>query len=126
MANNDNSKYITEIKTEKEFNQLLKLSKAIVFIEAEWSGSARISWPIVSVALQEISVLTMPAFKLDASEEIPYFMNWLLGQKEIRPDFIYGGWGETVLIEAGNITDFIHCPAKIGSQKTKEKLKSWQ
>src|SRR5688500_1106806 len=110
-SNNAETKYTTEIKCEEEFNQLLKLSKAIVFIKAEWSGPARASWHIVSVALLEIGVLTMPAFKLDASEDIPYFMNWLLRQKEIKPDFIYGGWGETILIEYGNITDFIHCPS---------------
>lgn len=125
-ANNEESKYIIEITTEEEFNQLLKRSKAILFIAAEWSVPSRASWYTVSRALQQIGVLTIPTFQLDASEDIPYFINWIQEQRNVKPDFIYGGWGETVLIEHGNVTDFIHCPSKHGSEKTIEKIRSWK
>jgi len=121
-----NTNYITEIKSEEEFTQLLQLPKAILYINAEWSIHARFSWSVVSATLRNNQEFTIPAFKLDASEQLPYFENWLTEQKNIKPDFIYGGWGETVLIEQGNITDFISRPSKLGSEKTTEMFKSWQ
>jgi hypothetical protein len=126
VPTNEEFKDIIEIKTEEAFNELLKRSKAIVYFEAEWSGPQRASKHVVFKALKEIGTVTLPVFKVDVSERVLYAEIWLHEQRNVQPGFIYGGWGETVLIEYGNITDFIGYPGKYGYDKTKAKLKSWQ
>ena len=125
-ANNEETKYIIEIKTEEEFNQLLKRSKAILYFHVNWAAQELMSRRLVNKALWEIGVLRFPVFKIDASDRILFLENWIEKQKNMQPYFIYGGLGETVLLENGVISDFIKYPAQLGLEKIKEKIKSWQ
>ena len=117
--------HISELKTEEEFNDLLKLPKAILYLQVDWSGPERISRSMIAKALKEIGQLNIPVFKINVSEPTIFAENWYSEQRKVIPFFIYGGWGETVLIEHGTITDFITYPAHVGYEKTKEKIKNW-
>lgn len=119
-------KYVTEIKTEEEFNQFLKISKAILYLHVNWAVQEKMSRQLVIQALWQIGVLRIPIFKIDASERILFLENWAEKQTIVQPYFISGGNGETVLLEHGNVTDFIRFPAQSGLEKFKEKIKSWQ
>lgn len=125
-TSNKESKYIIEIKTEDEFNQLLKRSKAILYFHVTWAIQERMSRRLVNLALWELGLLRIPVFKIDASEPILFLETWSDTQKKVSPYFIYGGSGETVLLENSIITNFIRYPAQLGLEKLKVKLKSWQ
>jgi hypothetical protein len=124
MSAMENEK-IKEIGTEEEFNELLKLPNAILYLQVDWSGPERVSRSIVAKALKEIGVFELPVFKINVSEPTSFAERWCLEQRNVQPYFIYSGWGETVLLEHGKITDFITYPAHVGYEKTKEKIKSW-
>ena len=126
MPNNETSKYIIEIKTEEEFEQLLKWSKAILYFHVNWAIQERMSRRLLSLALWEIGLLRMPVFQIDASKPILFLETWNESQKIVPPYFVSGGSGETVLLENGNVIDYIRYPAQLGLEKLKEKLKSWQ
>ena len=126
-ANNEESKYIIEITTEDEFNQLLKRSKAILYFQVNWSIQERMSKRLLSQALWEIGILKMPVFKINARDQDQvYVENWLLKHGERQLEYYSGGSGETLLIESGKVIDYIRYPAQLGLEKLKEKIKSWQ
>lgn len=124
--NNETSKYIIEIKTEEEFDRLLKWSKAIFYFHVNWAVQESMSRRLINRALWEIGLLRIPVFQIDASDSIPFLETWAEKQKNVPTDFPSGGLGETVLLENGNIIDYIRYPAQLGLEKIKEKIKSWQ
>jgi len=114
-----------EVDSEAKFNRLLVLPKAIVYVQVNWSDPEKVSRQIVSKVLTEIGSFKTPVFKIDSSDpNLPFIDTWLINQRQVVNGFNYGGWGETLLIENGNITAFIG-PAKSGFEKTKEIINSW-
>ena len=117
---------IIDLPNQKEFQWMLHLDRAIVYISVNWSGPERISRYCVYKALNEIQHNMMPVFKIDCSEQDKrYIEEWLWDQKESNKCVYSGGWGETLLIERGHIIDMIRNPGQSGLEKTKEMLVSW-
>ena len=115
-----------ELITQKDFFDILKIHKAIIYFLVDWSGQERISRSIINQALNEFDKLEIPIFKVDCSDQSKdYLINWLIEQQGNKKDFYYGGYGETLLIENGEIADFIKYPGQLGLVKTKEILKKW-
>jgi hypothetical protein len=126
-SNNEESKYITEIKTEEEFNQLLKRSKAILYFQVDWSIQERSSRSIIAKAITEIGVLKMPVYKINASEQDQVFVvDWITTLEEGTLEYYYDGSGGTLFLKTGKVIDYIRYPAQLGLEKLKEKIKSWQ
>ena len=117
---------ITEVTTEEEFKNVLKLYRAIVYILVTWSGPERISRSAVFKALGEIKIVGTPVFKIDCSRETNYVEQWLVEQGYGQQDLCYGGWGETLLLENGKLIDFIKNPAGLGYESIKHKLAGWE
>lgn len=125
-ANIEDLKYVTEIKTEEEFKQLLKYSKAILYFQVDWAGQELMSRRLLTKALWEIGVLRIPVFKINGRDQDQiYVEEWLLVHGNDL-EFYYGGLGATLLIEAGYVVDYIRYPVQLGLEKLKEKIKSWQ
>src|SRR5688572_3914538 len=122
---NEGSVSMIEIESEQEFSRLMELPKAIIYFQVHWSGPERVSRSIINKVLSEITLINTPIFKIDCSERLEYVENWISNHAKNIQHLIYGGWGETVLIENGKVTDFISYPAKVGTEKTKEKMESW-
>jgi len=76
-------KYVTEIKTEDEFNWLLKYSKAILYFQVDWAEQELMSRRLLTRALWEIGVLRIPVFKINArNQDQVYIEDWLLTHDE--------------------------------------------
>jgi hypothetical protein len=118
---------IKELHTEQDFFEVLKLNRAIVYMLVDWSGPERVSRYLVYQELKELGSNGTPVFKIDCSDQTKeYIVDWLVKQRESNKEFYYGGWGETLLLDQGNIVDYISNPAKLGRMKTKEKLAEWK
>ena len=117
---------LVELSTEEEFLNALKLDRAIIYLLVDWSGPERVSRYIVLNALSETDKMGIPVFKIDCSDQAKkYIVDWLIGQRENKKEFYYGGWGETLLLSQGNIVDVIKNPAQFGRDKTREKIREW-
>ncbi|AEW01670.1 hypothetical protein A4D02_06615 [Niastella koreensis] len=119
---------IKELVTEQEFIDVLKLDKAIIYMLVDWSGPERISRYLVYQVLTDLGPEEgIPVFKIDCSDQTKeYIVRWLVKQRESNKELYYGGWGETLFLNLGNIVDFIGNPAKNGRMKTEEKLAEWK
>lgn len=118
---------IQHIIVEEDFNNLIKLDKAIVYLKVNWSGYEMISRGIVYTSLDEIQDFNVPVFLIDCSEQNKlYVEEWLTNQRENRRGFYYGGYGETLLIHKGILVDFIKHPSKLKIEAFKEKIKEWE
>ena len=116
---------VVDIHTQNDFLNVLKLDKAIIYLLVNWSGPERISRYYVYKAFNDLDKTGVFIFKIDCSdEEKKYIEDWLIGQRE-KQDFYFGGWGETLLIEKGEIADFIRNPGQKKKKKTKKKIKEW-
>lgn len=116
----------TEISSREEFEDLLKLDHAIIYILVDWSGSERISRYAVYKALYELDIKQIPLFKIDCSaQENRYVEDWLIQQRESLSHFYFGGNGETLFVVRGKILDFIGNPGLKESHSIKEKLEQW-
>ena len=118
---------IIEITKEEEFLKIIQLNKAILYLEVDWSGTEKISRHYVLKALNEMHKTGISVYKIDCSnEKKKYLVDWLVVQREINKDFIYGGCGETILISCGKIIDFILNPGRFGQANTITKLNEWK
>lgn len=118
---------IKELVTQQDFFDLLKIEQAIVYLLVNWSGPELASRYCVYKALNELGTEGTPSFKIDCSDQSKeYIVDWLEKQKEGDIHFYYGGWGETLFLYKGNITDYISNPAKLGLSQTKKKLSKWK
>ena len=117
---------LVEVCTIQDFWSALQLDRAIIYLEVNWSGPERLSCYNVFRALSEINKDETALFKVDCSNQTKdYVINWLLSQKENQEGLYFGGWGETLLLEKGNIVDFIKNPGQSGLAQTKLKLLEW-
>lgn len=115
-----------DVPNQQEFQTMLQLDRAIVYISVDWSGPERISRYCVYKALSEIQHNMIPVFKIDCSEQDNrYIEEWLRDQKESNKYVYSGGCGETLLIERGHVIDMIRNPGQSGPEKTKEMLIGW-
>ena len=119
---------IKELVTEQEFIDVLKLDKVIIYMLVDWSGPERISRYLVYQVLTDLGPEEgTPVFKIDCSDQTKeYIVHWLVKQRESNKEWYYGGWGETLFLNLGNIVDYIGNPAKIGRMKTEKKLAEWK
>ena len=117
---------IINITTEQQLAAVCQLPKAIIYIEVDWSDHERQSRQTFHQALQCLPVQEVPVFMIDCSgQQHDFFENWLITQERHVHLFYTGGYGETVLVQYGQVTDFINYPARSGLEKTTEKIKSW-
>lgn len=117
---------IKNIVSEEEFRVAINLDKAIIYFLVNWSDQERISRSKVHQILNEIDVFGIPIFQIDCSTHATeYVINWLLEQKNSTKGFIYGGYGETILVNKGEIIDFINYPGQFEFDKLKEKISDW-
>jgi hypothetical protein len=119
---------IKELVTEQKFLDVLNLDKAIIYMLVDWSGPERISRYLVYQVLTDLGPEEgTPVFKIDCSDQTKeYIVDWLVKQRESNKEFYYGGCGETLFLNQGDIVDYIGNPAKIGRMKTEEKLAEWK
>ena len=125
--NPTNSLDVADVKTEREFRNMLNLDCAIVYLLVTWSGPERVSRGVVFEALREIGKEGTPVFRIDCSDnQTTYVEQWLIEQTENPYELYSSGYGETLLLKNGQLIDFIKYPAKLGYEKTKEKLLNWK
>jgi hypothetical protein len=116
---------IKVVESEQEFVGIFQLPRAIIYLSFEWSGSERFSRIIVDKCIVEIGITNIPIFFLDVSNENQnYFEKWLLNLRKLNK-FNHDGNGETLLLEFGEVVDFIKYPSKLGFEYTKNKLREW-
>ena len=117
---------IPTISSEHEFAELCRLPKALLYIQVDWSEQERQSRQIFQDVLATIGHNGVPVFKIDvSSQQQEYFENWLIVQKQHVHLFYTGGYGEILLVQDGEVADFINFPAKTGFEETKAKMQSW-
>ena len=85
-----------KIKTEDEFEKVLLLEKAMVFIFFEWSGQAHMSKRILS-EWENKSELNFPLFELEP-DELMSVSKWVREEAKER-----GGYGSLVWLENGRV-----------------------
>lgn len=103
-----------EIKTIADFENLLSLEKAIVFIYFEWSAQARISKQVVA-NWESQTKTTIPFFEIEP-EYPDEFDKW------VRDNDIHGhGYGSIVWLKGGRISDFEKYAAEFGILRLEEK-----
>ncbi len=127
LDNLENSSGLIDLATEYDFFKVIKQDRVIIYFLVDWSGPERISRYTVYKALNDINKTGTPVFKIDCSDQTKkYVVDWLIGQRENKKHFYYGGWGETLLISKGDIVDFLSNPGQLGYEKTKQKLEEWK
>jgi hypothetical protein len=121
-----NAAEIPYISSEHEFAEVCQLPKAIIYIQVDWSEQERLSRQIFQDVLAVIDRNGVPVFKIDcSSQQQEYFENWLIVQKQHVHLFYSGGYGEILLVQNGEVADFINFPGKSGFEETKAKIQSW-
>lgn len=117
---------VIELVSLQDFENIIKLDKAIIYLQVNWSGPERLSRFTFFSAINKLKNEGIPIFIIDCSDQKKeYVKDWLINQRENRSQFYYGGWGETILISKGEIIDFIANPAKIGIEKTQIRVNEW-
>ncbi len=116
----------TEIFGREDFEDMLKLDHAIIYILVNWSGPERISRYAVYKALYELNRKQIPLYKINCSaQENSYVEEWLTKQKEAYRNFYFGGYGEMLFVVRGKVLDFIGNPGKEKPDHITEKLNEW-
>ncbi|MES2622291.1 MAG: hypothetical protein V4615_15680 [Bacteroidota bacterium] len=110
----------------QEFQEMLNLEKAIVYLYVGWSGQEIASRKIVYTILNELETDGVSVFQIDLDTAMNTFGEWLVEQHKRRPEDIYGGYGETILVSKGNVIDFVKYPPQLGPDKMKEKIIEWK
>jgi hypothetical protein len=127
LDNLESSSGIINLTTEDAFLEVIKRDRVIIYFLVDWSGPERISRYYVYKALNDIDKTGTPVFKIDCTDQTKkHVVDWLIGQRENKKHFYYGGWGETLLISKGDIVDFLGNPGQLGYEKTKQKLEEWK
>lgn len=118
---------LKELATQQDFESVLNLDKALIYLLVDWSVPERASRYAVYKTLSDLEVNEIPVFKIDCSDqEKQYVVDWLLGQHGDYHRLFYGGNGETLLIEKGKLTDFIKLPFQLGLEIVRNKMLAWQ
>lgn len=104
------------------------MDSVIIYLFVDWSGPEILSRYYVYRALNELDKEGIPIFKFDCTDQnkMKHVEDWLTGQRESKQHFYFGGWGETVFVEKGEIIDFIANPGQLGLDLTIEKIKKWK
>jgi len=98
---------VEKIKTEAEFNKVLLLDKAIVFIFFEWSGQAHVSKTALN-NWENQSKFEIPLFELNP-EDSEVFSKWICDDVED-----VHGYGSIVWLGNGEILNFEKDAGKSG------------
>jgi len=109
----------------EDFELLLKLNLAIIYLLVDWSGPERLSRQIVFNIFSRFKNMETPILILNCTGRKKYIEDWLIEQQKLLGNLKFGGWGETALISKGQIIDFIVNPAKLGNEKTEVKILEW-
>ncbi len=117
---------IRSITNKREFDEMLQIPKAIIYILANWSGQERNSRSVVYSVLNTLKITDVPIFKIDCSEQDNrYVEDWLDKLATDMKFFYSNGYGETLLVSHGIVIDFIKYPADLGVENTRLKIKGW-
>lgn len=103
-----------KIETEAEFESILLLEKAMVFIFAEWSGEARIAEKILT-EWETKSNLEVPLFELDIDES-ELISKWIYEEAKDRH-----GYGSLVWLRSGVICGFEIAVVRCGISEIEKK-----
>jgi hypothetical protein len=115
------------LETQQEFMDTVTLDRSIIYLLVDWSGQERASRHVIYNALSDLNEDGVSVFQIDCADETnQYVLDWLIEQQNNKQGFRYGGYGETLLVERGEIIDYIKYPAELGLEKTKEKLTDWK
>lgn len=96
---------ILRIRTQEEFNAVLKKDRAIVFFWVRWSMYVGASEKLVQQWMQKYAP-SAPVYRVDADQ--PYVQQWLAGQR--RDDLGTTGGGEVAWFRRGVIVAEQMCP----------------
>ena len=114
------------IHTEDEFLAAINLPKSIIYLLVDWSGPERISRKLVFDVLDNIDLRSIQVYQIDCSKgDVNFVEDWLINQVKITPEFLYGGWGETLLFADGVLVDVMQHPFKLGYELVKLKIDGW-
>jgi len=114
-----------DLETKDQFLDVLQLNKAIIYLLVNWSGGERVSRNFIYKAFSEIDKKETLLFKIDCSDqEKEYVVDWLIGQEQ-KKQLFYDGWGATLFLQKGKITDVIPKPLEIEFLNIKERLEKW-
>lgn len=117
---------VKTITTSDDFFTAINLPRIIIYLLVEWSGPERVSRSIVLKVINNIDLKGIPVYKIDCSNlNVKYVEDWMAVQAKGNAEFIYGGWGETLLVGNNKLLDFIQWPFKLGYEATKEKIEGW-
>src|ERR1700754_1601412 len=117
---------VKTIANEQDLIAVCELPKAIIYIQVNWSPQEKESRKVIFEAIRAIDMQNLPVFRIDcSSQQLDFFENWLLVQIQHVHLFYTGGYGETLLVQYGAVTDFINFPFKTGPEKTKDTIRSW-
>ncbi len=86
-----------KIKTEAQFEKVLLLEKAMVFIFFDWSGQAHLSKKVLS-EWESKAELQIPLFELDP-DDLTSVSKWVLEEVKER-----GGYGSLIWLKNGKIS----------------------
>ena len=115
-----------QIIDESNFNEILKLPVAIIYITVDWSGQERISRSIIKEVLNKLDPKEIAIFEIDCSnQDKKYIGDWLTNQSKQLGHMYSNGYGETLLIKNGQVTDYIKYPGDLGIEETKVRIKQW-
>ncbi len=113
-------------QTNTPFREILLLEKAICYLKVNWSGPEQGTRGMVAEILKELGPAPIPVFLVDCSgSESEHIQSWLVAQANVVMDFKFGGWGEIIYLNNGQIIHFILNPKTLGWEKTKATLSSW-
>ena len=96
---------IHRIRTQEEFNVVLKQDRAIVFFWVRWSVVVRASEKLLQQWMQKYAP-SAPVYRVDADQ--PYVQQWLANQR--RDDLGTTGGGEVAWLRRGVIVAEQMCP----------------
>src|ERR1700712_4000561 len=81
---------LTDLFTDQDFLDVLKLDRAIIYMLVDWSGPERISRYTVYKVLNELDKKEIALFKINCSDQTKdYVVDWLIRQRENQKDFYY-------------------------------------
>lgn len=103
-----------KIETESEFESILLLEKAMVFIFFEWSGQAHISRNNV-LDWENKSKFEIPLFELEP-DELMSVSEWVRDEAKKR-----GGYGSLIWLKGGNIVGVEMYAGKFGISELERK-----
>lgn len=124
--NPDQPGTIKTIANAQDLEVVCSLPRAIIYIIVSSSEYEQASRDVVYQALEQIDCKGTPVFTIDCTtQQQEYFENWLIAQTQHVHLFYTGGYGETLLVQQGEVRDFINYPARLGTEKTRAIIENW-